>query len=165
MQQFDHDQFIADVRHRVAALGYELADLKIGGARTRPRFQVRIDRPDSRPGHGITVDDCATVSRALETWLDEAGLFGPRYILEVSSPGIERPVRWREHWERFVGHDVRVRLPGRGRIRARIVRVVEAGDAVVLRPRDEADDLTVPLADVRDARLAVDWEPSGLHLK
>lgn len=165
MQQFDLDQLIDDVRHRVTALGYELADLRVGGASRRPRVQVRIDRPDSRPGHGVTVDDCSTVSRALEAWLDEAGPFGPRYILEVSSPGIERPVRWREHWERFAGHDVRLKVPGRGRIRATIVRVIDGGDAVVLRPENEAGDITVRLDEARDARLAVDWEPSRLHLK
>lgn len=165
MQQLDLDRLIDDIRHRVTALGLELVDLTVGGAKSRPRIQVRIDRPDSRPGHGVTVDECATVSRVLEGWLDEAGLFGPRYILEVSSPGIERPVRWPEHWERFVGRDVRLRVRGRGRMRATIVRVVEAGDAVVLRPTDQTDHITVPFVDVQDARLAVDWEPSGLHMK
>lgn len=165
MQQFDLDQLIDDVRNRITALGYELADLRVVGARRRPRIQVRIDRPDSRPGHGVTVDDCATVSRALESWLDEAGLFGPRYILEVSSPGIERPVRWREHWARFVGQDVRLKVPGRGRLRATIVRLAKSGDAVVLRPAGDAADITVPLAEAQDAHLVMDWEPTGLHPK
>lgn len=165
MQHTDLDQTIAEVRRRVAELGYELVDLRLGGARQRPRLQVRIDRPDSQPGQGVTVDDCAVVSRALEAWLDGADLFGPRYILEVSSPGIERPVRWPEHWARFVGRAVRVKVPGRGRIRATIVRMAGGDDAVVLRPDGGNEELTVPLAEAQDARLAVDWDATGLPVR
>jgi ribosome maturation factor RimP len=146
------------VRARVTALGFELADVRQGGSRTRPLLQVRIDRPDIAPGTGVTVDDCARVSRALEQWLDEAGILGPRYILEVSSPGIERPVRWREHWVRFIGKDVSVRLAGKGRVRATIVSVPDTGDTVVLRLHETGDEVSVTLAEARDARLAVDWE-------
>lgn len=145
-----------DIRRRVSQLGFELVDLRQGGSHRRARMQVRIDRPDSVPGHGVTIGDCEMVSRALERWLDESRLLGQHYVLEVSSPGIERPVRWREHWERFVGREVNVRLRGQGRVRARIVRVL-ADDAVVLRPAGGAEDLTVPLAEARDATLAIDW--------
>lgn len=146
------------VRARVSALGFELADFRLGGSQGRPLLQVRIDRPEIAPGTGVTVDDCALVSRALEQWLDEAGIMGSRYILEVSSPGIERPVRWREHWVKFVGQDVNVRLPGRGRVRATIVGVPEGADNVVLRLISSAEEIAVPLAQARDARLAVDWK-------
>lgn len=154
-------RLLDDVRARVAALGYELADLRKGGTARRIRLQVRIDRPESAAGHGITVDDCALVSRALEQWFDASGLLGSNYILEVSSPGIERPIRWREHWERFVGREVSVRLAGRGRCRATIVRVVPDAEAVVLRLAGQADDLTVPLHEARDATLVVDWTAIG----
>ena len=151
------DDLINDVRQRVAALGFELVDLRRRGSPKRVSLQIRIDRPDSRPGHGVTADDCALVSRQLESWLDELGILGPRYVLEVSSPGIERPIRWREHWERFAGHDVNVRVSGRGRIRATIVAVVD-GPAVVLRPRDgDGEKFAVPLTDTQDATLVVDW--------
>ena len=146
------------VRARVSALGFELADFRQGGSQGRPLLQVRIDRPEVATGTGITVDDCARVSRALEQWLDEAGIMGSRYILEVSSPGIERPVRWREHWIKFVGKDVNVRLPGRGRVRATIVRVPDGAEEVVLRLVSNAEEIAVPMAQARDARLAVDWK-------
>lgn len=152
---------IDEVGARVAALGFDLADLRKGGTPRRGRLQVRIDRPESGPGHGITVDDCARVSRALEQWLDGSGLLGSNYILEVSSPGIERPVRWRRHWERFVGRDVSVRLAGRGRCQATIMRVVPDQDAVVLRLAGARDEITVPLDEARDATLAVDWSAIG----
>lgn len=145
------------VRARVAALGFELADLRRSGSARRVRLQVRIDRPGSTPGHGVTIEDCARVSRVLEQWLDASGVLGADYVLEVSSPGIERPIRWREHWERFVGHEVHVRLAGRGRCRALIVRVLSDQDAVVLRPSGSDQELTVLMAEAKDATLAVDW--------
>jgi ribosome maturation factor RimP len=98
------------------------------------------------------------VSRALERWLDETGLIGPDYVLEVSSPGIERPVRWPEHWERFTGQDVIVRLPGRGRVRATIVAVDRAGGTVTLQPAGQPATVSVALAETQDARLAIDWD-------
>ncbi|HWP38046.1 MAG TPA: ribosome maturation factor RimP [Gemmatimonadales bacterium] len=147
----------AEIRERVDALGFELVDVRHSGSR-RARLQVRIDRPDSIPGRGVTIADCQTVSRALEQWLDETGLLGADYVLEVSSPGIERPVRWPEHWERFTGRDVMVRLPGRGRVRATIVGVDRGAGTVTLRLVQEVVTISVSLADVRDARLAVDWD-------
>lgn len=158
------DELIAEVRKRLVDLGFELVDLRRGGTAQRVRLQVRVDRADTVPGHGVTVEDCATVSRALETWLDATGLIGPRYVLEVSSPGIERPIRWPEHWARFVGHDVHVRLPGRGRTRATIVAVAPDTGTVTLQPAASGEDqVTVPLAEARDATLAVDWDGSSLH--
>lgn len=150
-------ELTAEVRSRVGALGYELVDLRARGSAQRPAVQVRIDRPDGGPGQGITVDDCVRVSRVLEAWLDEALILGRRYRLEVSSPGIERPIRWREHWERFVGHEVRVKLRDRGRIQATIVRVPTGEEAVVLRPAGGDEEITVPLEEARDATLVVDW--------
>lgn len=134
-----------------------MADLRRGGTAGRVRLQVRIDRPDSGPGHGVTVDDCAVVSRALEVWLDGSGVLGERYVLEVSSPGIDRPVKWREHWVRFAGRDVHVKIPDRGRVRATIVEVPEGTDSVLLRLTGTSEEITVPIDDAREAKLAVDW--------
>lgn len=153
------DRLVEAVRARLEPLGFDLADLRIGGTPNRPLVQVRIDVVPDEPGgvaRGVTVDDCATASRALEAWLDADGVVGSRYVLEVSSPGIERPLRWSRHWARFVGRDVHARLAGVGRVRARIVAVPDA-DTVVLAP-EGAEPRSVPLADIRDARLAVDWE-------
>ena len=152
----DDAYLLAEVRARVAALGFDLVDLRRRGAGQRQSLQIRIDRPDSVPGHGVTADDCAVASRALQRWLDDSGVLGGRYVLEVSSPGIERPLRWIEHWRRFIGCAVRVRLPGIGRIEATIVRV-EQDDRIVLRPRGATEDITVLVDEARDATLVVDW--------
>lgn len=141
-------------RSQLDALGLELADLRIGGTAQRPLVQVRIEWPPSDPPRPVTVADCARASRALEAWLDQGGPLGPRYLLEVSSPGLERPLKWHRHWVRFVGRTITARLEGMGRVRARIVAVPDQA-TVVLQPEGGAER-TVPLTAVRDARLAAD---------
>ena len=56
---------------RVEELGYEVVELRWGGSGRRPMLKLRIDRNGTLPGDGVTVDECASVSRALESWLDE----------------------------------------------------------------------------------------------
>ncbi|HEY3219275.1 MAG TPA: hypothetical protein VGJ80_00965 [Gemmatimonadales bacterium] len=143
------ESLVEAFRTRLAVLGFDLADLRIGGTPNRPLVQVRIDCP---PRH-VTVDDCSRVSRALEQWLDAdgGGPLGNRYVLEVSSPGIERPVRWHRHWAQFVGRDVNVKLAGIGRVRARIV-AVPTSDTVVLEPQGKPA-VEYRLAELKDARL------------
>ncbi|HXQ30171.1 MAG TPA: ribosome maturation factor RimP [Gemmatimonadales bacterium] len=151
------DSLVDSVRARLADLGLDLADLRIGGTPQRPLAQVRIEWPPSDPSRPVGVDDCARASRALEAWLDAEGVLGPRYILEVSSPGIDRPLRWPSHWARFVGREVQATVAGWGRVRARIVSMPDA-ESVVLEPTDgRFGPRTVKLSEVRDARLAVEW--------
>ncbi len=156
------DSLVESFRVRLAGLGFELADLKIGGTQQRPLVQVRIEWPPppspepDAPLRRVSVEDCATVSRALEAWLDADGPLGRRYVLEVSSPGLDRPLRWHRHWVRFVGREVQATVAGLGRVRARIVAVPDER-TVVLQPEGSAPR-PVPLAGIKDARLAVDWE-------
>ncbi len=96
-----------------------------------------------------------------KSWLDGDGRLGSRYVLEVSSPGLDRAIRWPRHWARFVGRDVNATVAGLGRVRARIVAVPDEA-TVVLQPlvgagRPGGTPRSVRLSDVRDARLAVDW--------
>jgi ribosome maturation factor RimP len=143
------ESLVEAFRTRLEALGFDLADLRIGGTPNRPLVQVRIDCPP----RNVTVEDCSRVSRALEPWLDAGGPLGNRYVLEVSSPGIERPVRWHRHWVQFVGREVSVKLAGMGRVRARIV-AVPTTETVVLQPQGGMER-EYRLQDVKDARLAL----------
>ena len=148
------------IREHVEALGFDLADLRRTGTLERPILQLRVDRPDSSPGHGVTADDCAAVSRSLERFLESKGLVGPRYVLEVSSPGIERPLRRPEHWRRFVGQRARVRAAGLpGHPTVEIVAVPDDDHVVVRLP--DGVERPVALADVRDAKLAHEWPAVG----
>jgi ribosome maturation factor RimP len=152
------ESLVEAFRARLEALGFDLADLRIGGTPNRPLVQVRIDCPP----RNVTVEDCSRVSRALEQWLDAdgggggGGPLGNRYVLEVSSPGIERPVRWHRHWVQFVGRDVKVKLAGLGRVRARIVAVPDQ-QTVVLAP-EGGPERTYRFDEIRDARLTSDTE-------
>src|SRR6476646_2365074 len=144
------DALLAPIRAHIAGLGFELVDLRHVGTAQRPILQVRVDRPDSRPGHGITADDCAGISRSLERFLESRAMVGPRYVLEVSSPGIERPLRWPEHWRRFVGRRARVRAAALGgRREVTIVAVPDEGHVTV--GREDGSEITLPLDHIGDA--------------
>ncbi|MEX2282975.1 MAG: ribosome maturation factor RimP [Gemmatimonadota bacterium] len=105
----EQDELERAVEAQVGSLGFELVELEQAGAKTRPLLRVRIDRPGSEPGKGVTIEDCAQVSRALERYLEESGEVAERYVLEVSSPGIERPLRKRGDYERFAGREVAIK--------------------------------------------------------
>jgi ribosome maturation factor RimP len=132
--------------------GFELVELRSGGTRSRPLLEVRIDRRD---GEKVTVEDCARASRALEARLDSGSLVAERYVLQVSSPG-ERPLRTPDEWRRFIGRWANVLAPDfGGRIEGEILGLEEDGDdaAVLLRP-DRGEAKRIPLAAVKEARLA-----------
>lgn len=138
------------------ALGYDLFELRVGGSRSRPTLQVRIDRRD---GGAVTVDDCATASRAIEARLDAEGQMGEHYVLEVSSPGVERPLRTVADWRRFVGHRASVSSPAlNGREEVEILGVEgEPGAEVVVVRDPRGMEQRIALAGVKDARLAFHW--------
>ena len=86
-------------------MGLDLVEVRHGGSRSRPTIDVRVERRD---GMAVTVDDCARASRALEARLDAEGNVGERYVLEVSSPGVERPLLKPADWRRFAGKRAKV---------------------------------------------------------
>jgi ribosome maturation factor RimP len=147
-----------ELTERVTALGYEVVECKVGGSRRHPHLVLRIDRPGAAPGHGITVDECAAVSRALEPWLDETGVGEGRYLLEVSSPGLERPLRRPDEWERYIGSMVEVLVPGLGgRFRARLVAVADGPDPSVELEFPKGVRHTLLLSEIKEARLVFEW--------
>lgn len=140
------------VRRHVADLGFELVEFRMSGPPQRPSIQVRIDRPDSRPGHGVTVDDCTRVSRALELWLEGEGAVGDRYLLQVSSPGFDRPVRFPEHWRRYVGRTVRLTARHLGGHPRAVILEVPDDSRVRLRLPDGSEAI-VAFEEIREAVL------------
>ena len=140
-------------------LGFDLVELRVGGTRSRPLLDVRIDHKDLQK---VTVDDCARVSRAVEERLDaDPALFGDRYVLEVSSPGMERPLRTEGDWRRFTGRNANVKSTVLGgRVEVEIVGVEDDAGAVRLRLRDrKGEEHVLGLAEVDEARLAFHWNP------
>lgn len=90
----------------VAAIGYELVGVEMLG-QGGPNITLRVYIDHTQ---GITVDDCSKVSHQLSGILDVADLIPGRYDLEISSPGLDRPLFKMEHFERFTGHKVRILL-------------------------------------------------------
>ncbi len=105
------------------------------------------------------MDDCARVSRALEAWLDqaEAGQ-GGRYILEVSSPGVDRPLKSAADWRRFQGRPVDVLVPALGgRFRVTAIDVREGAEPEVELEFPKGVRRVLHLSDIKEARLAFEW--------
>lgn len=151
------------IENRVAELGFEFVELERAGSRTRPILRVRIDRPDAEPGRGITIDECATVSRALEAFLDADPAVAERYVLEVSSPGIERPLVRRRDFERFAGRDIALSghepLDGRNRrLEGKLEGIAGEGDEERIRVRLENGQVKeLPRASIKRAHLVFRW--------
>lgn len=88
-------------------MGYELVRVQLSGGSQRRRLQVMADRRDEA---GMTVDDCAEISRAISALLDVEEPIGGSYDLEVSSPGIDRPLTRIRDFDRFAGHAAKIEL-------------------------------------------------------
>ena len=150
------------VASEIKPLGLELFELKLGGSKGRPVLDVRVERED---GNKVTVDHCVAASRAIETKLDAEEFGGRRYVLEVSSPGIERPLRNGKDWQRFVGSTVVVTTNVVGDTAGRRTDEVEiagvegdAGHEVITVRNERGDERRFPLTAVEKARLAFHWK-------
>jgi ribosome maturation factor RimP len=144
------------VKQELDALGFDLVELRRGGTSRRPVLDVRIDRTD---GAKVTVDDCALVSRALEPRLEGSGLVGATYTLEVSSPGVERPLRHAADWRRFIGRRAKILAPaigGRVEVNVEAVEGDEGAEIAIVRDL-QGTQHRLPLADIKEARLVFVW--------
>jgi len=135
----------------VEDLGYELVLVELvgGGGRT---LRLYIDAPG-----GVMLEDCESVSRQVSAQLDVEDPIAGEYNLEVSSPGLERPLVKREHFERFVGERVKVRLHQANLGRKRLTGILSEADSdgVVVEMDGEAYELVY--SDIESARLAPDF--------
>jgi ribosome maturation factor RimP len=132
----------------VENLGYELVHVEFGSQGKDAVLRVYIDAPG-----GIQVDDCESVSRQLSAVLDVEDPLNSSYFLEVSSPGLDRPLVKPEHFRQFVGDNARIVMANHILGRRRFTgQMVEAGiDAVVLEVDGESYEL--PYKDMESAQL------------
>ncbi|HIJ38276.1 MAG TPA: ribosome maturation factor RimP [Rhodospirillaceae bacterium] len=146
------ERIAALVAPSLEALGYDLVRVLLQG-RQNLTLQIMAERRDLAP---MTVDDCAGISRALSALLDVEDPIASGYTLEVSSPGIDRPLTRPGDYERFAGFDAKLEtgrpLDGRKRFRGKVLGLAAGGDEVRLR-LDDGEELLVPLADVKSAKL------------
>lgn len=136
----------------LARLGLELVEVEYSGQTLR----VFLDKMDRRGG-GITLDDCTAASQMLGALLDADDCISARYMLEVSSPGVERPLRKVEHFARHVGEEVRVvtQTPCEGR--RRFQGTLEGiGDGLV-RVNCAGSTVAIHLENIKKANLVAQW--------
>ncbi len=147
------DARIADlVAPTIEHLGYELVRVQVSG-KERPTVQVMADRADGAP---FTVEDCEQISHAIGAVLDVADPIKAEWMLEVSSPGIDRPLTRTKDFERFAGHlatvELAIPLEGRKRFRGTVL----GADATHARLRlDEGGEVALPRDSIRRARLVL----------
>jgi ribosome maturation factor RimP len=137
----------------IKAEGYELVDIELKGEPGSRTLRLFIDRPDV----GITVDDCGLVSRLVSPLLDVEDIVDGRYFLEVSSPGINRRVRKKEDFERFVGEKVRIETlsPVEGRRKfTGTIEGVENDEAIIRTGSSKSGRIySIPLVAIGKANL------------
>ena len=142
------DELIRMLEPSIEAMDFDLVDIEFGQAGRGGILRLYIDG-----AHGITVDDCARVSHAVSEMLEVEDPIPGHYTLEVSSPGFDRVLRKRSHFERFVGSRVFVelKLPLNDRRRfAGMLREL-SGDSIVVEV--DGQNYTLPLDRIQKAKL------------
>lgn len=147
----DTGKIEAMIAPSLAAMGYRVVRVTITGGR-RATLQIMAERNDEQ---AMTVEDCAEISHTVSALLDVADPIAGAYVLEVSSPGIDRPLIRREDFARFAGYEAKIELneprDGRRRFRGKLLGV--EGDAVRLLVDDAP--IALPLAAVHRAKLVL----------
>lgn len=150
-QRVNKERLIALLEPTVRALGYELVDLD---ARTGGQGLLRV-YIDCDPG--VTLSDCELVSEQLGAFLDVEDPLPGRYVLEISSPGLDRRLRTLAHFRRFAQQDVKIELKeareGRRRLKGRLAGVVD--DEVVVDV--DGEEWRLALEDIATARLVPEF--------
>jgi ribosome maturation factor RimP len=140
----------------IEQLGYRLVRVKVSAAEGCT-VQIMAERPDG----SMTVEDCETISRALSPVLDMADPIDRAYRLEISSPGIDRPLVRKSDFDRFAGHLVKIEMeiPMNGRKRFRGEIVGTDGEAARIRRDDAAEsedaEVLLPIEDMSEAKLVL----------
>ncbi|HEC17166.1 MAG TPA: ribosome maturation factor RimP [Sedimenticola sp.] len=141
------------IRQVVESMGYELVGVELlTGKKAGALLRVYVDREE-----GITLDDCAAVSHQVSGLLDVEDPIKENYDLEVSSPGLDRPLFYKEHYERFAGRKARIRLRAmlHGRRRYEGVLAGVRDNEILLEV--EGEQVELPLDQIETARLVPEF--------
>jgi len=140
----------------IEQLGFRLVRVRVSSAEGCT-VQIMVERPDG----SMNVEDCETVSRVLSPVLDVADLIDRAYRLEISSPGIDRPLVRKSDFERYAGHLAKIEttMPVQGRKRFRGLLIGTEGEAACIRRDDavegEEAEILLPIEEMSEAKLVL----------
>ena len=146
------DQRLVELLDPVAeAAGYEIVRLRLMGGENARRLQIMAETPDGE----MVVEDCARLSRAISEVMDAADPIKGEYTLEVSSPGVDRPLTRLKDFATYEGHEARIELDrvAEGRKRFRGVLAGIDGDNIGIDLEGEEATAMVPFSWIVDAKL------------
>ena len=145
----DIPRTLTELLEPVAAThGFELVAVEQTGGHKSPIIRVLLDRED-----GLDLDAICLANRWVSDTIDEADPIGGRYTLEVSSPGVDRPLRTREHFERFAGETVTIKTKPHGNERATWTGTLLGIDGADILVEVDDETVRVPFDSVQKARL------------
>ena len=135
------------------AAGYEIVRLRLMGGDHRRTLQIMAERPDGT----MLVEDCSALSRAVSEVLDAADPIKGEYSLEVSSPGVDRPLTRLKDFETYAGYEARIELDRQAENRKRFKGVLAGveGDDVAIDLEGEEETTLIPYAWISDAKLVI----------
>jgi ribosome maturation factor RimP len=161
VRQGDVAQQVRQVAERVAeSYGLDIFDVQYRREASGMVLRVQIDRPGAgaTPEDSVSVDDCASVSRDLSAVLDVEDVVPNAYTLEVSSPGLDRPLRQAADYVRFAGRRAKIvmreQIDGQGYFKGRLAGVEDGAVAI---ETDDGRRHEVPLAVITRANLEVEF--------
>jgi ribosome maturation factor RimP len=149
------DARIREIAKEIAETGgFEFVRSEIAGTKRSPVVRVFIDKAD-----GLSIEHCADVSREIDARLEEDDLIPTHYVLEVSSPGLERELYTLDDFRRFTGKLVKVKAAIDGDSSKTVVgRIKEADDANIILIVQGDKEVTIPFAAVSKANLKIDLD-------
>ncbi len=154
-------QIEAIVRPQVESMGFELVQLKLMEGKKSRQLQIMAERPDGT----ISLDDCADISRQVSAVLDVEDIITQSYRLEVSSPGIDRPLTREKDFTTYQGHLAKIEtvLPLQGRRRfTGTINAIENGVVTLV---VDNQPVAIPLREIQSAKLVLTDALIKLHQK
>ena len=148
---FDAGKIESMIGPSLEAMGYSVVRIAFTGGR-RPTLQIMAERSDNA---AMTVEDCATISHTVSALLDVADPIASSYVLEISSPGIDRPLTRRADYERFAGFEAKIEMQrpvdGRRRFRGKLMGLEGEEAKLLVGP----DTVRLPLDAIARAKLVL----------